>query len=237
MMEIDRLAADLHKLRDRSVTELRKCVIIVAGLSTDYEIEVCKLENNPTGLDRTAIEHVVGNEYNRLLRQKQNSKALLASKDITTADRGEKKRRPRNRFEGNCFNYGRKGHRAYDCRSAKISKNQVMPRPTRRAEIGTSAMSVGVRSTLRIKHCGFCRNLEHRTRDCEERGAEEGAMLAEVNVPANAEVGLVAVTAGTACGDDKRNGIRFRCVISYVPYTSRDDCLQKGVCGDDCRGR
>ena len=29
MMEIDRLAADLHKLGDKSVTELRKCGIIV----------------------------------------------------------------------------------------------------------------------------------------------------------------------------------------------------------------
>ena len=40
MMEIDRLAADLHKLGDRSVPELRKCVIIVAGLFIDYQIEV-----------------------------------------------------------------------------------------------------------------------------------------------------------------------------------------------------
>ena len=40
MMETDQLAADLHKLGDRSVTERRKCVIIVAGLSADYEIEL-----------------------------------------------------------------------------------------------------------------------------------------------------------------------------------------------------
>ena len=39
MMKIARLAADLHRLGDRSVTELRKCVI-VAGLFADYEIEV-----------------------------------------------------------------------------------------------------------------------------------------------------------------------------------------------------
>ena len=39
MMEIDRLPADLHRLGDRSVTEVRKCVIIVAGLSVDYEME------------------------------------------------------------------------------------------------------------------------------------------------------------------------------------------------------
>ena len=34
MIKIDWLAADLHRLGDRSVTELRKCVINVAGLST-----------------------------------------------------------------------------------------------------------------------------------------------------------------------------------------------------------
>ena len=32
MMEVDRLAADLHRLGDKSVTELRKCVIIVVQL-------------------------------------------------------------------------------------------------------------------------------------------------------------------------------------------------------------
>ena len=55
MMEIDRLAADLHRLGDRSVTQLRKCAIIVAGLSADYEIEVGMIGNNPAGLDRAEI--------------------------------------------------------------------------------------------------------------------------------------------------------------------------------------
>ena len=36
IMETDQLAADLHRLGDRSVTELRKRVIVVAGLSADY---------------------------------------------------------------------------------------------------------------------------------------------------------------------------------------------------------
>ena len=53
------------------------------------------------------------------------------------------------------------------------------------------------------KHCGLCRSLEHRTHDCEERGAEKGAMLAKINVPANTEVGLVAVTTGAVRGDDE----------------------------------
>ena len=46
MMEVDRLAADLHRLGDNTVTELRKCVIIVSGLSADFEMECRILENN-----------------------------------------------------------------------------------------------------------------------------------------------------------------------------------------------
>ena len=46
-IEVDRLAADLHRLGDRSATELRKCVIIVPGLSAAFEMECRILENNP----------------------------------------------------------------------------------------------------------------------------------------------------------------------------------------------
>ena len=119
MTKLDRLAADLHGLSDKSVTELTICVIILAGLPADYTTEVRRLENNPSGLERTEVEHVVGDQYNRLLRQYHESKTLSASGSTATADRGEKKRRPRNRFEGNCFHCGGKGHRAEDCRSAK----------------------------------------------------------------------------------------------------------------------
>ena len=70
MMElVDWLAADPRKLGDRSKPQLRKCVIILAGPSADYKIECRILKNNPTGLKRAQIERVVGNQYNRLLRQ------------------------------------------------------------------------------------------------------------------------------------------------------------------------
>ena len=39
MMENDRVAAGFHRLGDKSVTDLRKCVIIVSGLSADFEME------------------------------------------------------------------------------------------------------------------------------------------------------------------------------------------------------
>ena len=77
------------------------------------------LENNPTGLDRAEIERVIGNQYKSLLRQHQESKALSSSNGTTTKGRGVKNRRPRDRFEGNCFNCERTDYRAEDCRIAK----------------------------------------------------------------------------------------------------------------------
>ena len=52
-------------------------------------------------------------------------------------------------------------------------------------------------------HCGLCRSLEHRAHDYEEPGAEKGAMLAKIIVPANAKVGPIAATTGEARGDGK----------------------------------
>ena len=119
-------------------------------------------------------------------------------------DRGEKKRRPRNRFAGNCFNCGRKGHRAEDCRNAKkkIEKSGDAP-ADKKSGVRGKWYVCGSEEHFVHKHCGLCRSPEHRTRDCEERGAEKGAVLAKTNVPANAEVGLVVAMTGAARGDGK----------------------------------
>ena len=53
------------------------------------------------------------------------------------------------------------------------------------------------------RHCGLCNTLEHRTRDCEERGAEKGAMLAKLTVPVVPEVRAVATMVGAARSDRK----------------------------------
>ena len=124
--------------------------MIVTGLSSDFEIEVRMLGNNPTGIERTNIEPVIGSQFSRLLRQQQDSKVLSASKGTATADRGEKTRKPHNRLEGSFFNCGRKYHRGEDCRSAKKIENQEMLPPTRRAEVGASFTSLGVRTPFRI---------------------------------------------------------------------------------------
>ena len=68
MVEIDRLAADFYRLGDKFVTELRKCVIIVAGVFADYQIECRILENNLVGPERAEIERIVGNKHDRLFR-------------------------------------------------------------------------------------------------------------------------------------------------------------------------
>ena len=172
MTEIDRLAADLHRLGDRFVTELRKCVIIVARLSADHEIEVRMLENSPIGLERAEIELIVRNQYNRLLRQQQNSKALSASKSTTTVDCGEKNRRPRNQFESNCFSCRKKGHRAEKCRSAKRKIEKSEDAPTdKKGGVRGKCYVCGSEEHFAHKYCGLCKSLEHRTRDCEKRGA------------------------------------------------------------------
>ena len=202
--EIGRLEADLYRLGDKSVKKLRKCLIIVAGLPADYEIEVRMLEDNPVGLERAEIGRAVGNQYNRLLREQHDSKALSALGGTTAVGRGEKKRRPRNRFEGNCFNCRRKDHRAEDCRSAtkKIEKSGDAPADKKGGGKGKYYVC-GSEEHFAHKHCGLCKSLEHRTSDCEERGAEKSAMLAKINVPANAERELVVTTTGVARGDGK----------------------------------
>ena len=175
-------------------------MIIVAGLSVDYEIEVRMIEDNPSGLDRAEIERVVGNQYNRLLRQQYDSKAISASGSTTTADRGEEKRRPHNRFEGNCFSCGRKGHRAEDCRNAKkIEKSGDAPADKKSGGRGKCYVC-GSEEHFARKHCGLCRSLEHRTRGCEKRGAEKGAMPAKLNVLAKKPT---AAMMGAARGDRK----------------------------------
>ena len=143
MMEIDWLATGLHKLGDRFGTELRKYVIIVTVLSADYEIEVRMLANNSAGLESAEIERAVRNRYNRLFRRQHDLKALSASGGTTPADCGEKKRRPRNQFEGNCFNRRRKGHRAEECRRAKkkTEKSGDAPANKKAGGIGESATS------------------------------------------------------------------------------------------------
>ena len=205
MMEVDRLAADLHRLDDKSVTELRKCVIIVSGMSTDFEMECRILEDNLAGLNRAEIERVVGNQYNRLLRQQQDSKALSTSKGTVTANRGKgKNRRLHHKFDGNCFNCGKKGHRAGDCRSAKKKSEKSGAADDKKEGGGSGRCYIcGSEEHLAHRHCGLCKSLVHRTRDCDERGAEKGAMLAKQTVPAAPEVRAVAAMVGAARSDRK----------------------------------
>ena len=197
MVEIDSLAADLHRLGDKSVTELRKCVIIMSGLSADFEMECRMLEDNPVGLNRAEIERVVWNQY-------KDSKALLVSKGTVTANRGKgKNRRPHHKFDGNCFNCGKEGHHAGNCRSAKKSEKYGAADDKKKGGGSGRCYICGSEEHLAHRHCGLCKSLEHRTRDCEERGAEKGSILAKLTVPAVPGVRSVAAMMGVARGDRK----------------------------------
>ena len=159
----------------------------------------------PAGLNRAEIERVVGNQYNRLLRQQQDSKALSASKGTVTADREKgKNRRLHHKFNGNCFICGKKGHRAGDCRSAKKKSETSGAADYNKKGGGSGRCYICAgEEHLAHRHCGLCKSLEHRTRDCEERGAGKGAMLAKLTVPAAPEVRAVAAMMGAARSDRK----------------------------------
>ena len=128
---------------------------------------------------------------------------MSASKGIVTAYRGRgKNRRLHNKFEGNCFNHGKKDHRAGDCRSAKKSEKPGAADDKKGGGSGRCYVC-GSEEHLAHRHCGLCKRLAHRTRDCEERGAEKGAILAKRTVPAVPEVRAVAAMVGAARGDRK----------------------------------
>ena len=126
-------------------------------------------ENNPTGLDRAEIERVKGNQYNRLLRQQQDSKALSASKGTTPAKGGDKNIRPRNRFDGNCFICGRRVYRGEKCRSVIKNIKKAGDAAVDKKDGGRGKCYVcGSEEYFAHKYCGLCRSLEHRTHGCEE---------------------------------------------------------------------
>ena len=150
MVEIDRLAADLHRLGDKSVTELRKCVIIVSGLSADFEMECRMLEDNLAGLNRAEIGRVVGN------------RTADFSGSYITRRHCRHRRAPLRRIAGT----GRTGDPALNSmETASIAERRVtaletagarkrvksteQPTTRRRAVAAVGATSAGVRSTLR----------------------------------------------------------------------------------------
>ena len=151
IMEVDRLAADLHRLDEKSVTQLGKGLIIVSDLCADLEMECRILENNPAGLNRTEIERVVGNQYNRLLRQQQDSKAFSASKSTVTANSGKGKNRRLHRKSMVTALIAEIKVTALEAAGAqrKRVKNPELPTTGRRAVATVGATSAGVRGTLR----------------------------------------------------------------------------------------
>ena len=86
----------------------------------------------------------------------------------------------------------------------KRVKNTEVPTTRRSAMTAVGATSIcGSEERLAHRHCDLCKSLEHRTRDCEEPGAEKGAILAKLTVPAVPEVRAVAAIVGAARSDRK----------------------------------
>ena len=146
MKDINWLAAELHEQGDRSVTELRNGVVIVAGRSNNYQIELRMLENTSTGLERA---ETVGVQYNRLLGQQLDSKVFLHQtappRPIVerTKNLAIHSRVTASTAEGRVTALKIAGARRI------TSQNQEMPPPTRNAKVVARATSVGVMSTLR----------------------------------------------------------------------------------------
>ena len=150
MMEVDKLAGDLHRLGDKSVTELRKCVIIVSGLSADFEMECRMLENNSDGLNRGEIERVVGNQYNRTLRhcQRRGAPSRQTEKTGRIGDSATSSKE-------NASIVGRKGTALWTVGARRRrAKNPELPSRGRRAVTAVGATSVKVWSTLRTSIVG-----------------------------------------------------------------------------------
>ena len=130
---------------------------------------------------------------------------MSASKGTVAANREKRKnRRLHHKFDVNCFHCGKKGHHAGDCRSAKKKIEKSGAADDRKEGSGSGGCYIcGSEDHLAHRHCGLCKRLEHRTRNCEERGAEKGAMLAKLTVPAVPEVTAVAAMVGAARSDRK----------------------------------
>ena len=107
------------------------------------------LENNPKGLERAIIVRVVWNQYYRLLGQQRDLSAHRKAPPRRTVERRTGDPATDSRVTASTVEGRVTALRVAEVRRRR-SKKQEMPPPTRRAEVGESATSVGVRSTLRI---------------------------------------------------------------------------------------
>ena len=98
-------------------------------------------------------------------------------------------------------------------------KSPELPTTRRRAAAAVGTISARSEEHLGHRHCGLCKSLEHRTRDCEERGAEKGVMLANLTVPAVPGVRAVAAMVGAARGDRKKEWESDSGATFYMSHT------------------
>ena len=181
--------------------QMRKCVTVVEGLSADYEIGCRMLENNPTGFERAEIERVV--EISRIDFLDSNRTQRSYCRRKAPPRRIAEKRTGEPETNSMVTVLIAEGHRAEECRSAKKIKKTGDATADKKDGSRGKCYVCGSEKHFAHKNCGLCRSLEHRTRDCEERGAEKDTTLAEMNVPASSKVGLMAAMVGAAQGEGR----------------------------------
>ena len=74
-----------------------------------------------------------------------------------------KSRSPPHKLYGNCFNCGKKGHRAGDYRTTKKSEKFGAADDKKKGGDGRKCYICGSEKLLAHRHCGLCKSLEHRT--------------------------------------------------------------------------
>lgn len=105
-----------------------------------------------------------------------------------------------------------------DCKSATNKKSGAADND-KKGGSSSRCHICGSEKHLAHMNSDLCKIFEHRTRDCEECGAEKGAILAKLNVPVRSEDGEIAAMVGTARSDRKEKWESDSGVTFHVSHT------------------
>ena len=105
------------------------------------------------------------------------------------------------------------------CRSAKKSEKSGAVDDKKKGDGSGRGYICGSEEHVANRHCGLYKSLEHWTRDCEEHGAEKGAMLVKLTLPAVPEVRAVAAMVGAARGDRKEEWELYSGATFHMSHT------------------
>ena len=115
LLRVDQMVMELKRV-DRLVDPKDIDVVILSGLTPQYDAEVCMLESSSDWLTREWIERAVINQYERLEREKSaaGSRAMLSARGHTRNDKSPIR----------CPLCSRTGHSALQCRKFQITRRE-----------------------------------------------------------------------------------------------------------------